>query len=119
MGSTEVVIYAEISLLDRCSCIERQTAAHFILQTRCRQDRVEQPLRCNSPPDSSGRDHWISAFDVNANPENELQIRAVNVCAANQKRQIEIVPIQMAQSRIIQPWLALRSDDDGIRELHV
>ena len=86
MGIAKIVIHAEICLRNGRPSIERQISAHFILQTRRWQDRIKQPLRGNFPANSRGREDRVSSFDVNTNAEDELQIRAEDICPADEKR---------------------------------
>src|SRR5205814_5566502 len=55
-----------------------------------------------------GRKNRIFSFHIDAYAENELQIRAVNVRPADEERHVEIIPKQMAESRIVEARLRKR-----------
>src|SRR5438552_7143014 len=111
MFVSETVGHAEIGLLHICANIERYSSIELVLQTWGRQHGIEHPLGRHFPANSGSGNDRILSFDIDTNTEDDLQIGAVNVGAADNKRKIEIVG-QMAESRIIHTRLRLDSDQD-------
>src|SRR6266513_5900002 len=91
MCVAEIVVHAEIGLLHICSRVERYLWIHFELQTRGRQHSVEYPLAPHPPANASRGNNRILPFDSDTDAHDNLQIGAVDVGAANDKRQVEIV----------------------------
>ena len=115
----EIVRYTVTGLLQICPYIQRHVLAHFVLETRSWQHGIEKPLRGYFPANSSGGKNRVSAFDIDADTEDELQIRAVNVSAACVERKIETVPPQIIELGIVHTRLAFSPHDNRIRKLHV
>src|SRR5204863_4753438 len=91
----EIIRSTVTDLLQICPDIQRHVLAHFVLETGSWQHGIEEPLRAYFPANSSGREHRVFAFDIDADTEHELQIRTVNVSPAYEEREIETVPSAM------------------------
>ncbi len=111
MRISEMVVHAEIGLLHVRPGVERYVSVHLELQTWRRQHSIEHPLACHFPANAGGGDNRILPFDIDTDAEDNLQIRAVDVGAANDERQVEIVR-QIVQPRVIHTGLSFDSDQD-------
>jgi hypothetical protein len=77
----EIVIYTVTGLLHVRPYIKGHLLAHLKLETGRWHHRIKKPLRCNLPTNPGGRDNRVFPLHIDANPENKLQIRTVNVSA--------------------------------------
>src|SRR5436189_6414933 len=118
MFVSETVAHAEIGLLHICANIERYSSIELVLQTWGRQHGIEHPLGRHFPANSGSGNDRILSFDIDTNTEDDLQIGAVNVGAADYERKIEIVR-QMTEPCIVNARLGFDSDQDRIRQLRV
>src|SRR5262249_14600892 len=101
----EIVIYTITGLLHIRSYVKGHVLAHLKLETGRWHHRIKKPLRCDLPTDPGGRDNLVFPLHIDANPENKLQIRTVNVSAADEEREIEIVPSQAIELTIVDTGL--------------
>src|SRR5438105_13398338 len=102
----EIVRYTVTGLLQICPYIQRHVLAHFVLETRCWEHGIEESLRGYFPANSSGGKNRVFAFDIEADSEHELQIRAVHGSATYVERKIETVPPQLIELGIVPTRLA-------------
>src|SRR6266480_1750972 len=108
----EIVRYTVTGLLQICPYIQRDVLAHFVLDTRSWQHGIEKPLRGYFPANSSGGKNRVFAFDIDADTDHELQIRAVNVSATRVEREIETVPPQIIELGIVHSGLPFGPHDN-------
>src|SRR5204862_4321185 len=116
---SKLIVHTESRVPDGCPCIKRYIPGEFVLQARRWQDSIQQPLWPYFPANTCGRNHRVRSFHIDAYAKDKLQVRAVNVRAADDKRHIEIIPKQMTETGIVQARLSFRSDENGIGQLRI
>ena len=104
----EIVRHTITGLLQIRPYVKRHVLAHLKLKTRSWQHGIKKPLRRNFPPNSSGGNNRVFAFDIHAHTKNELQIGTVNVGAADEERAIELFPPQIIELSIVNTGTDLR-----------
>src|SRR5437899_3306630 len=70
--------------------IQSQVLIPFVFEARCGHNGIEHPLRLKFPADTAARNDGILSFHVNADANYELQIRIINIGAADLERHVEI-----------------------------
>src|SRR5438105_1510789 len=90
MVATEIIAHSEICFLQSRPGIQSQVLIPFEFETRCRQNRIEHPVRLKFPADAAAGNDGKLSFYVNADANYELQIRIINIGAADLERHVEI-----------------------------
>src|SRR5262249_10378396 len=89
---------------------KEEVRIQLILETRIWSDRIESPGGRNFPADTAARKDRVMALHVHAHAEDELQLRAVDVSAAENERDIERVAVEIIEARAIETWLSFDPD---------
>src|ERR1700720_3070419 len=87
---TKIIAHAKIRFLEIATGVEREIFRGRKFQTRIWQHRVQDPFAREFPANARAGNYRILSLDINTDADDELQVRTVNVCAADEKRHIKI-----------------------------
>src|ERR1700720_1227745 len=88
--ATEIIAHSEIRFLQGRAGIQSQVLVPFVFETGRGQNGIEHPLRLEFPTNTAAGNDGILSFHVNADTNYELQIRIINIGAADLERHVEI-----------------------------
>src|SRR6476659_482377 len=91
MHATEIVAHSDVCVFSGCTEIQGEVLVPFVFEAWRRRNRIQDPLRLKSPTNSTAGNDRILAFHINANAENELKIRVINIGATNLEGHVENV----------------------------
>src|SRR5256714_3322138 len=98
---------------------KEKVAVRLVFEARRRHDGVERPLRSEFPAHATPGENWSLAQRVDADAEHKLEIRAVNISAADKERHIEGVTAKIVEVGAVEAGLRFDPNEKGIGELGV